>query len=99
MSTKNDKYIGLIPAAGNAARLQKYLQGSKEIYPFSFRGKKGVERSFPVCKCLLDSFHEAGIDKTYIVLKEGKEDIPEKLGKGEEYGVEINYLYTKPTFG
>ncbi len=99
MSNVNDKYIGLIPAAGNATRLKKFLKGSKEIHPFSIRDKNGVERSFPVCKCLLDSFHEAGIDKAYIVLREGKEDIPEKLGKGEEYGVDIKYLYSKPTFG
>ena len=99
MSNINDKYIGLIPAAGSATRLQKFLKGSKEIYPFSIRDKEGIERSFPVCKCLLDSFYESGIAKAYIVLREGKEDIPEKLGKGEEYGVDIKYLYTKPTLG
>jgi len=99
MSSTIDEYIGLIPAAGNATRLKNFLSGSKEIYPINIRDEKGEKHSFPVCKSLLDSFHESGIDKAYIVLREGKEDIPEMLGKGEEYGVKINYLYSKPTIG
>ncbi|MGH1536835.1 MAG: nucleotidyltransferase family protein [Gammaproteobacteria bacterium] len=93
------EYIGLIPAAGNATRLKNFLTGSKEVYPFTIRNNEGVEVHHPVCKCLLDSFSETGIGKVYIILREGKEDIPAKLGDGHEYGVDIHYLYSKPTIG
>lgn len=99
MPNVSDQYIGLIPAAGNATRLQKLLIGSKEIYSFTIRDNDGVEHSYPVCKCLLDSYYESGIKDVCIILRKEKEDIIDMLGGGEKYGVNIRYIYTEPTFG
>ncbi len=99
MSGHLEQYIGLIPAAGNATRLQSFLTGSKEVYPFTFLDEKGLQVTNPVCKCLLDSFSETGVEKVFIVLREGKEDIPKTLGNGYEYGVDIQYIISAPTYG
>lgn len=93
-----DKYVGLIPAAGRATRL-KYLPCSKEIYPLAIAAKDGNSQTIPVCSCLIDSYRTANINDITIIIRKGKEDIPKKLGSGEQYGVDIDYLYTQNPYG
>jgi len=92
-------YVGLVPAAGNASRLKTLLSGSKEIYPITIQDRQGIEQSYPVCKCLLDSFKGSGVNEVCVILRENKKDITEVLGDGKGYGVEISYVYTEPTYG
>lgn len=98
MRTKKIQYVGLIPAAGCATRLQN-LPFSKEIYPMHVRGEGGQIYEFPVCEGLIRSYSKADINNVYMIIREGKDDICQKLGNGGQYGLDIVYLYTKKTFG
>ena len=98
MSNKNVRYIGLIPAAGYATRLQD-LPCSKEIYPVRVRNEHGNEHEIPVCKYLIDAYQAAGIKTIYMILREGKEDICDRLGNGSQFKVNITYLYTQKSYG
>lgn len=86
--------IGLIPAAGYAKRISS-LACSKEVYPISISETK----SRVVSSYLLESFRLAGIENTFIILRNGKWDIPEKHKNGETLGLNIAYLITDPTEG
>ena len=98
MQTNKIQYTGLIPAAGRATRLQN-LPCSKEIYPLHIRDKDGQDFNFPVCKCLIDSYRIAGVNKIYMIIRDGKEDIRHHLGNGSQYDVEIRYLFTQKSYG
>jgi glucose-1-phosphate thymidylyltransferase len=88
------KTVGLIPAAGLATRLGR-LPCSKEILPVP--GPDGALR--PLCTDLLEAFSIAGIREVYVVVRQGKWDIPALLGDGADYGLHIAYLVTAPTRG
>ncbi len=94
----NIKYVGLIPAAGQATRL-KNLPCSKEIYLLRIHTKDGKERIQPACSCLLDSFRLANVNDITMIIRQGKEDIAKQLGDGKQYGVAIDYLYTQKPYG
>ena len=94
----NPQYIGLIPAAGYATRL-KNLSCSKEIYPLHIRQKKREIKDYPVSACLIDAYRKAGIKEIHMIIREGKEDICEKLGNGDAFGVNLNFLYTQIPYG
>ena len=85
--------VGLIPAAGQARRLAP-LPCSKEVFPVGFEpvDAKGVGRPKPVCIFLLEKMAAAGAWKVYIVLRDGKWDIPSYLGDGSRYGLSLAYL-------
>jgi glucose-1-phosphate thymidylyltransferase len=83
--------IGLVPAAGQASRLGK-LPCSKELYPVGFeKGVSGV-RPKVACEYLLEAYRQAGIRRAYIVLREGKWDIPAYLGSGRQLDLQLGYL-------
>lgn len=88
------KTVGLIPAAGMAARLGT-LPCSKEILPVP--GADGTLR--PLCADLLEAYAAVGIERVYVVLREGKWDIPAFLGSGADFGLDIAYRVTPPTRG
>jgi glucose-1-phosphate thymidylyltransferase len=94
----NEKYIGLIPAAGHATRL-KLDSGSKEIYPIAFEDGNGEKVTYPVCKCLLDTFSGAGVKNVCVITRKEKKDIEKKLSTGKEYAVSLDYLYCNDTYG
>ncbi len=96
--TSKPNYIGLIPAAGHAARL-KNLSCSKEIFSLRTNNKNGQLVSFPVSTCLIDAYGKADIKRIYIIIRKGKEDICEILGNGKEHGVDLNYLYSQIPYG
>jgi glucose-1-phosphate thymidylyltransferase len=88
-----NEVIGLIPAAGQAKRLSP-LPCSKELYPVGFWHSPGekVGRPKVVCHYLLEKMRAAGITTAYIVLRQGKWDIPAYLGNGELLNMQLAYL-------
>lgn len=91
--------IGLLPAGGQATRISP-LPGSKEVYPIGFRAvKDGSLRPKVVCHYLLEKMRLAGVRKAYIILREGKWDIPAYLGDGSMLDMHLAYLMLGLPFG
>jgi glucose-1-phosphate thymidylyltransferase len=82
--------IGVIPAAGLALRLGR-LPCSKEIYPVAL-GHDGGAGIKPVGQFLLERMRHAGVRQVYIVLRDGKWDIPHYFGDGATLGIDLAYL-------
>jgi len=88
---------GLFPAAGRASRLGRRRgpsHPSKEILPVAAEGGSRL-----ACQDLLDSFRLAGIRQVLVLLRQGKWDLPKRLGDGAEFGVELAYRVLEPTRG
>lgn len=83
--------VGLIPAAGEATRLGA-IPCSKEILPVAFRRSDRGPVPRAACHFLLESFHAAGVERAYVVLRSGKWDIPAYLEGGGDSGVSLAYL-------
>ena len=92
--------IGLVPAGGRAARLGP-LPCSKELYPIGFRtvAEGGALRSKVICHYLLERMRFANITKAYIILREGKWDIPAYLKDGKILDMNLAYLMMDLPFG
>lgn len=91
--------IGVIPMAGRAARLDR-LPCSKEIYPLTDRGMDDTgRRPRVVCEHLLNKMRTAGIGRAYVILREGKWDIPAYLGDGSHSGLQLAYLMMGLPYG
>lgn len=92
--------IGLIPAGGQATRIAP-LPCSKELYPIGlqFVGNDRSPRPKVVCHYLLERMRLAGITKAYIVLRQGKWDIPAYLGDGTMLDMHLAYLMMRLPFG
>ena len=92
--------IGLIPAAGKANRLAP-LPCSKEMFPIGFGTTKENHNLIPkvVCHYLLEKMRLAGITNAYIVIREGKWDIPAYFGDGSILGLNLAYLMMGLPFG
>lgn len=85
--------IGLLPAGGEARRLAP-LPCSKELYPVGFRSVDEGRSLRPkvACHYLLEKMRAAGITRAYIVLRDGKWDIPSYLGDGKIVDMILAYL-------
>lgn len=92
--------IGLIPAGGRATRISP-LPCSKELYPVGFHrlDQAGGLRPKVVCHYLLEKMRLADITKAYIVLRNGKWDIPAYLGDGKMFDMQFAYLMMDLPFG
>lgn len=92
--------IGIIPAGGWATRLRQ-LPCSKELYPVGFMKLNDDQRQCPkvACHYLLEKLRLAGISKTYIVLREGKWDIPAYFRSGKLLDMNLGYLMVEVPFG
>ena len=92
--------IGLLPAGGQATRIAP-LPCSKELYPVGFWpvDEDGGLRPKAVCHYLLEKMRLAGITRAYIVLREGKWDIPAYLGDGIMLNMHLAYLMMRLPFG
>lgn len=92
--------IGVVPMAGRATRLAQ-LPCSKEILPVE--PPKGINNAGEgprvVCEYLLEKMHEAGISRVYVILREGKWDIPAYLGDGSRAGLQLAYLMMGLPYG
>lgn len=92
-SYQQQELIGLIPAAGKGSRLSP-LPFSKELYPIGFLQLEDGQsvRPKPVCLNLLERMKKAGVTRVYIVLREGKWDIPSYLGNGSILNMYLAYI-------
>ena len=91
------KIIGLLPAAGKATRLSP-LPFSKELYPVGFRNINGNFRPKVAIHFLLEKMKLAGVNKAYIVLREGKWDIPSYFAN-HIIDMDLAFMITKETNG
>lgn len=92
--------VGLVPAAGQAKRIMP-LPCSKELFPIGFHRLPGHKGSRPkaVSHYLLEKMRVAGVRRTYIVLREGKWDIPNYFGDGSALGMHLAYLMMGVPYG
>jgi glucose-1-phosphate thymidylyltransferase len=92
--------IGLIPAAGQGARLAP-LPCSKEILPVALGPLPGSGelRPKPSAVLLLERMRAAGVRRAYVVIRDGKWDIPRYLGDGRIAGVALSYLMMGAPYG
>ncbi len=91
--------VGLVPAAGWGRRVAP-LPCSKEIYPVGFHtGGKQKGRPRVAMHYLLENMRRADVQKVYVVLREGKWDIPAYLGDGHELGLHVAYLMMRLPHG
>ena len=94
--------IGLVPAAGYGKRLGP-LPCSKEIYPVRIdkeRAALGDTGHVTVAaEFLLAQFRTATAKKAYVIVRDGKWDIPAYLKDGEQLGVSLAYLHMRHPFG
>jgi glucose-1-phosphate thymidylyltransferase len=95
-----NEVIGLIPAAGRAKRISP-LPCSKELYPVGIWRSPSEKEGRPkvVCHYLLEKMRAAGINRAYIVLRQGKWDIPAYLGDGELLNMQLAYLMMGLPYG
>lgn len=92
--------IGLIPAAGRATRLQP-IPCSKELLPVGFQENPRTGQRAPkvASHYLLEKFRAAGISKTYVVIREGKWDIPQYFLTGDLVDISLSYLVIADSIG
>ena len=98
--------VGLVPAAGRARRLGT-LPSSKEVLPIGGLGAERLHGAGPgartghrlACHDLLETFRNGGVERAYVILREGKWDIPAALGDGRALGLDLAYLVLEPTTG
>jgi len=90
VTTSQTEVIGIIPAGGQGTRIGP-LPCSKEIFPIGFdQSTEGHPKA--VCNYLLDRMRLAGVKKAYVILREGKWDIPAYLRDGKMLGIHLAYL-------
>jgi glucose-1-phosphate thymidylyltransferase len=98
----NNSYdlVGVIPAAGTASRLGR-LPCSKELLPVGSSNGRQADcvRTRAMIDYLLEKMRLATARKVYIVLREGKWDIPSYLGDGKSINLPIAYLMMDLPFG
>jgi glucose-1-phosphate thymidylyltransferase len=99
-SSELAEVVGLIPAAGQAKRLQP-LAVSKELLPIGSRYDTGTGQQAPkaVSEYLLDKFRAAGIRKTFLVIRNGKWDIPAHFLDGERVDMSLSYVVISGSSG
>ena len=92
--------VGLVPAAGSAKRLQPF-PCSKEVYPVGFMPdeKSGTLRPKVAAQYLLEKFKAAGITKAFLVIKDGKWDIPNYFREGDLVGLSLAYIVIAGSLG
>lgn len=90
--------VGIIPMAGRATRLAG-LPCSKELFPIGLAGSGGARRPQAVCEQLLGALRDAGLSDVYVVIRDGKWDIPAYLGDGSRLGLHLAYLLAGRPWG
>lgn len=92
VSDAYSEVVGVIPMAGRAARLSP-LPFSKELYPVGVRAVGDGARPKVVAQYLLDQMSRAGVRRAFLVLRQGKWDIPAYFGDGRRFGeVSLGYV-------
>ena len=96
----NIEITALVPAAGYASRISP-IPCSKEIYPINYPSDGNNQFKSPkvISASLFEKLRLAGIEKVFMIIRKGKWDIPQYLGTGSDFGLNIAYLVTDPTPG
>jgi len=89
-----------MPAGGKASRVAP-LPCSKELFPIGFRPVDNEQSLRPkvVSHFLLENMRVGNIKKVYIILREGKWDIPTYFGDGKMLDMHIAYLMMDLPYG
>ena len=97
---RDSKVVAVIPAAGLSRRLAP-LPCSKEILPVGFGEIPGIQGHRPkvASHYLLECLREAAVREAYIVIREGKWDIPRYWGDGKMLGMNLAYLVIEGSSG
>jgi len=97
---KPAEVIAIIPAAGLASRLPG-ITGSKEMIPVGTRidPVSNTIEPKPVCLNLIEKYQNAGIKKCFIILRNGKWDIPQYFGSGDCFNMDLGYLMMGLPYG
>ncbi len=95
---KDCKVIGIIPAAGSASRISP-IPCSKEIFPIGFYEKNNKLIPKVVSSYLLDSYKIGGAENVYVIIKNGKWDIPAYFKDGKEHHLNMAYLMADLPYG
>lgn len=100
MVVRGREVVALLPAAGLSRRLAP-LPCSKELLPVGFGAIAGVEGPRPkvASHYLLECLREAGVRKGYIVIRQGKWDIPAYWGDGKKAGMDLSYVVIEDSSG
>jgi glucose-1-phosphate thymidylyltransferase len=74
---------------------------SKELFPVGFGAFPGIEGYRPkvASHYLLECLRAAGVRKGYVVIRQGKWDIPAYWGNGQVVGMELAYLVIEGSSG
>ena len=92
--------VAVLPAAGRSLRLAP-LPCSKEVLPVGFGPIPGIQGTRPkvVSHYLLECLRKAGVRKGYVVIRQGKWDIPAYWGDGEILGMDLAYVVIEGSGG
>ncbi len=98
--TQQKEVVAVLPAAGRSLRLAP-LPCSKELLPVGFGSIPGVQGTRPkvVSHYLLECLRKAGVRKGYVVIRQGKWDIPAYWGDGEILGMDLAYVVIEGSSG
>jgi dTDP-glucose pyrophosphorylase len=92
--------VAVVPAAGKGNRIAP-LPCSKELYPIGFRhdAQSGELRPKVASHYLLEKFRAAGVASAYVIVRDGKWDIPAYFGEGAVVGLRLAYLVIGESLG
>lgn len=89
------RLVAVIPAAGKGSRIAR-LPCPKELLPIGMGTSRDAEgpRQYPkpVSEYLIDGLTFAGVEEMYMVISEGKWEIPRYYGDGHRVSARIAYL-------
>jgi glucose-1-phosphate thymidylyltransferase len=90
--TLADPPIGLLPAAGRAARFGTSGY-AKELFPLLFEGSaEGDFEPRPICELALRAIRAAGAERCITVVSREKAELLRVLGQGGELGLSLAYV-------
>jgi dTDP-glucose pyrophosphorylase len=92
-TNRRKEVVAVLPAAGRSLRLAP-LPCSKELLPIGLKAMAGLRgpRFRVVSHYLLECLRKADIRKCYIVIRQGKWDIPAYWEGGEMLGMNLAYV-------
>ncbi len=99
-TNRRKEVVAVLPAAGRSLRLAP-LPCSKEILPVGLKTMAGLRepRLRVVSHYLLECLQKAGIRKGYIIIRQGKWDIPAYWGGGGMLGMNLAYVVIEGSSG
>lgn len=92
----SEEVVGVVPMAGHGTRLGR-LPFSKELFPV---GMDSAHQPLVVSRHVLKQLRRAGANRAFLVLREGKWDIPAYYRDGiAQTGLHLAYVLARLPFG